>query len=114
MVSSDDDDRARERFEELAGDLNMDTDTSDEAWSSYKRISTNYTLEVVRFTRIHGVVLRVIVHLMFFSDSNSTQQRIHPSHDNQALTLWEKIHGFQTSRCLGNVDSMPEEKVDGV
>jgi len=50
MVLSDegDDDQARDRFEELCGDLNMDTDTRDEAWNSYRRISTNYTLEVVQ------------------------------------------------------------------
>ena len=74
MVSSDDDDRARERFEELAGDLNMDTDTSDEAWSSYRRISANYTLEVGRF---HGVELQMIVYHVFFSDSKRGSATAH-------------------------------------
>ncbi|KAJ7385042.1 Retinoblastoma-like protein 1 [Desmophyllum pertusum] len=47
MASSSDDEEANssERFESLCRDLNMDEDTSQEAWSSYKKISTNYTLE---------------------------------------------------------------------
>lgn len=48
MASSSDDEEANssERFESLCRDLNMDEDTSQEAWSSYQKISTNYTLEV--------------------------------------------------------------------
>ena len=48
MASSSDDEEANswERFESLCRDLNMDEETSQEAWSSYQKISTNYTLEV--------------------------------------------------------------------
>ena len=48
MASSSDDEEANssERFDNLCRDLNMDEETSQEAWSSYQRISTNYTLEV--------------------------------------------------------------------
>ena len=48
MASSSDDEEASssERFENLCRDLNMDEETSQEAWSSYQKISTNYTLEV--------------------------------------------------------------------
>lgn len=48
MASSSDDEEANnsERFENLCRDLNMDEETSQEAWLSYQRISTNYTLEV--------------------------------------------------------------------
>ncbi|XP_029191075.1 retinoblastoma-like protein 1 [Acropora muricata] len=47
MASSSDDEEANnsERYENLCRDLNMDEETSNEAWSSYERISTNYTLE---------------------------------------------------------------------
>ena len=48
MASSSDDEEANssERFENLCRDLNMDKETSQEAWTSYQKISTNYTLEV--------------------------------------------------------------------
>ena len=48
MASSSDDEEANssERFENLCRDLNMDKETSQEAWISYQKISTNYTLEV--------------------------------------------------------------------
>ena len=48
MASSSDDEEANnsERYDNLCRDLNMDEETSNEAWSSYERISTNYTLEV--------------------------------------------------------------------
>jgi len=48
MASSSDDEEANssERFDSLCRDLNMDEETSQEAWSSYQKISTNYTLEV--------------------------------------------------------------------
>lgn len=48
MASSSDDEEANssERFDNLCRDLNMDEETSQEAWSSYQKISTNYTLEV--------------------------------------------------------------------
>ncbi|CAH3042018.1 unnamed protein product [Pocillopora meandrina] len=47
MASSSDDEEANssERFENLCRDLNMDKETSQEAWTSYQKISTNYTLE---------------------------------------------------------------------
>lgn len=35
-----------ERFQELCADLNMDGNSTDEAWQSYLRISNTYTLEV--------------------------------------------------------------------
>ena len=64
MASSSDDEEANssERFENLCRDLNMDEETSQEAWSSYQRISTNYTLEVA------FVCVRVCVRYMFASN----------------------------------------------
>lgn len=59
MASSSDDEEANssERFDNLCRDLNMDEETSQEAWSSYQKISTNYTLEVpfvcVRLCSLH-------------------------------------------------------------
>lgn len=59
MASSSDDEEANssERFDNLCRDLNMDEETSQEAWSSYEKISTNYTLEVpfvcVRLCSLH-------------------------------------------------------------
>ena len=41
-----DEDRTRERFDELCSDLNMDLDAKTDAWQSYTRIIANYTLEV--------------------------------------------------------------------
>ena len=48
MASSSDDEEANnsERFDNLCHELNMDEETSKEAWCSYEKISTNYTLEV--------------------------------------------------------------------
>ena len=60
MASSSDDEEANssERFDNLCRDLNMDEETSQEAWSSYQKISTNYTLEVpfvcVRLCSLHA------------------------------------------------------------
>lgn len=59
MASSSDDEEGNswERFDNLCRDLNMDEETSQEAWSSYQKISTNYTLEVpfvcVRLRSLH-------------------------------------------------------------
>ena len=47
-----DEDRTRDRFDELCSDLNMDLDAKTAAWQSYTRISANYTLEV---THAEGV-----------------------------------------------------------
>lgn len=45
-----------ERFQELCADLNMDGNATDEAWQSYLRISTTYTLEVNIVIFLIGVV----------------------------------------------------------
>jgi len=45
-----DEDRTRERFDELCSDLNMDLDAKTAAWQSYTRIIANYTLEVAQKT----------------------------------------------------------------
>jgi len=42
-----DEDRTRERFDELCCDLNMDLDAKTAAWQSYTKIIGNYTLEVI-------------------------------------------------------------------
>ena len=49
MVSSDEVDDAliHKRFEDLCSDLNMDIKAKDEAWDSFERIRTIYTLEVL-------------------------------------------------------------------
>ena len=44
-----DEDRTRERFDELCCDLNMDLDAKNAAWQSYTRIIANYTLEVTQW-----------------------------------------------------------------
>ncbi|XP_042908450.1 retinoblastoma-like protein 1 [Parasteatoda tepidariorum] len=43
--SNTDEQEAKERFQELCADLNMDEKTSNEAWQSYQRINNTYTLE---------------------------------------------------------------------
>ena len=45
-LSDEGDDNVHARFEELCLDLNMDKKAKDEAWKSYEKIRTNYTLEV--------------------------------------------------------------------
>ena len=45
-LSEDGDENTERRFEELCMDLNMDRNAKEEAWQSYERINTNYTLEV--------------------------------------------------------------------
>lgn len=50
MVLSDDvgeHDNVEEKFRSLCADLNIDRNTSEEAWRNYETISTNYTLEVI-------------------------------------------------------------------
>lgn len=74
MASSSDDEEANswERFQDLCRELNMDEDTSQEAWSSYQKISTNYTLEVsslclsacVRYMTSANIVNPVMVYVV--------------------------------------------------
>ena len=45
-LSDEGDENVLARFEELCLDLNMDKKAKDEAWKSYEKIRTNYTLEV--------------------------------------------------------------------
>ena len=45
-LSEDGDDNVEQRFDELCLDLNMDKNAKDEAWNSYQRIRTSYSLEV--------------------------------------------------------------------
>lgn len=40
--------KTRHAFEDLCRALNMDEESSNEAWRSYENISKNYTLEVKR------------------------------------------------------------------
>lgn len=40
------DDAVERRYNELCLDLNMDKGTKEEAWESYQKIKTKYTLEV--------------------------------------------------------------------
>ncbi|KAK3744453.1 hypothetical protein QZH41_012866 [Actinostola sp. cb2023] len=44
-TNREDDSDPRERFDSVCRELNMDEDTSEEAWKSYERIRTNYSLE---------------------------------------------------------------------
>jgi len=44
-----DEDRTKERFDELCSDMNMDYDAKTAAWQSYTRIIANYTLEVATY-----------------------------------------------------------------
>lgn len=48
MASSSDEEEAgtEKRFKSLCRELNMDEETGEDAWKAFKRISTNYTLEV--------------------------------------------------------------------
>lgn len=43
------DDAVERRYNELCLDLNMDKGTKEEAWESYQKIKTKYTLEVGQF-----------------------------------------------------------------
>lgn len=45
-INRDDDSDPKERFDNVCRDLNMDGETSEEAWNSFERIRTNYSLEV--------------------------------------------------------------------
>ncbi|KAL3858951.1 hypothetical protein ACJMK2_009197 [Sinanodonta woodiana] len=45
LSSEDGDEKVEQRYEELCLDLNMDKNAKEEAWNSYQRIRTNYTLE---------------------------------------------------------------------
>jgi len=48
VLSEDGDDGQIEaRFESLCMDLNMDRSSQEEAWQSFERIRTSYTLEVL-------------------------------------------------------------------
>lgn len=40
-------DSMRESFMELCRELNMDVESQDTAWASYKKIDQNYVLEVI-------------------------------------------------------------------
>lgn len=57
MASSSDEEEANnsERFDNLCHELNMDEETSKEAWCSYEKICTNYTLEVSFTFCVFGV-----------------------------------------------------------
>jgi hypothetical protein len=49
MASSsnrEEDSDIRERFDSVCRELNMDEGTAEEAWRSYEKIKTNYSLEV--------------------------------------------------------------------
>lgn len=48
-LSEEGEDLVNARFQEVCADLNMDRNTAEEAWQSFKQISTNYTLEVLFF-----------------------------------------------------------------
>jgi len=45
-TNREDDSDPRERFDNVCRELNMDGETSEEAWKSYEKIRTNYSLEV--------------------------------------------------------------------
>ena len=45
-LSDEGEENVEARFEELCLDLNMDKKAKEEAWKSYEKIRTNYTLEV--------------------------------------------------------------------
>ena len=45
-LSDEGDENVLARFEELCLDLNMDKKAKEEAWKSYEKIRTNYSLEV--------------------------------------------------------------------
>ena len=49
MASSnnrEEDSDVREKFDSVCRELNMDGETAEEAWRSYEKIKTNYSLEV--------------------------------------------------------------------
>ena len=48
-LSEEGEENVMARFEELCLDLNMDKKAKEEAWKSYEKIRTNYTLEVSVF-----------------------------------------------------------------
>lgn len=73
MASSSDDEEANnsKRYDNLCRDLNMDEETSNEAWSSYERISTNYTLEVSFInSSLCALVSRILI-FVYYSYASS-------------------------------------------
>ena len=46
-LSDEGEESVLQRYEELCLDLNMDKNAKEDAWQSYQRIRTNFTLEVV-------------------------------------------------------------------
>lgn len=59
----------RKKFDNVCRELNMDEETAEEAWRSYEKIKTNYSLEVcyrvgscsVEFERFALVFLRILL-----------------------------------------------------
>lgn len=49
-TNREDDSNPRKKFEDVCRELNMDGETSEEAWKSYEKIKTNYSLEVCCWT----------------------------------------------------------------
>ena len=52
-LSDEGEENVEARFDELCLDLNMDKKAKEEAWKSYEKIRTNYTLEVGYFHFSH-------------------------------------------------------------
>lgn len=44
--TEENDDAVERKYDEICLDLNMDKGTKEEAWESYQKIQTKYTLEV--------------------------------------------------------------------
>ena len=58
--TTDDKDKVKDEFVQLGRDLNMDTSTSNAAWSSYDAIKQNYTLEVSEKPHMNSRLSKVI------------------------------------------------------
>lgn len=65
------DDAVERRYNELCLDLNMDKGTKEEAWESYQKIKTKYTLEVGQF---FAYVRYINISTIFFSPFDIKQE----------------------------------------
>ena len=70
-------DSVRESFMELCRELNMDVESQDTAWASYKKIDQNYVLEVILRNLLYCQLSLVIFCTQLLeSDCSDLQRRV--------------------------------------
>lgn len=58
--TEENDDAVERKYNEICLDLNMDKGTKEEAWESYQKIQTKYTLEVWPIFLLTAYVKRLL------------------------------------------------------